>query len=312
MPQTASFTLLVLLSATSSLAAELRFDPPLLKLGEVRGGPDLPCQAVLINRGATPLEIVDIERGCSCLKAQLEKRTLGPGETAILKLHLRTLGHKDGPYVWTLKVRYRNGGPIQEAALRLEARVRNEVTLEPAELILFVTGSLTQEMVLTDRRPRPLTLNRLDTNLPGVVLEQEEVRPGTYRVRLRVRGEAVPVGRHDGHVSLYTGDLEYPHLQLPVRITRSASRAIQAIPDRIRLSPTEGLRTTLIRLRSAEGGPLNITRAECPGLKCTWAANPGGGAVLRVTLDGTPARGAELRVIVEGIEGEIRVPVEWE
>lgn len=305
-------SLILLFTLLSPLRADLRFDSPTLKLGEVRGGPDLTRQAAFVNRGTSTLEILDIERGCSCLQAVPDKRVLAPGEAGILTLHLRTLGHKNGPYAWITRLRYRIGDQVKETSLRLECELRNEVTLEPAELILGVTESMLAEILLTDLRDRPLHLKHLDTSLPGVTLEAKEVKPGTYRILVQVRGAAIPPGRHEGNVSFFTADPEYPHLKLPVRIMRSSGMTIQPIPERILVSKERGLRTSLVRLRTTDEKPLKIARVECPGLKCTWAEDPAGGAVLRLSLEGMVAEGAVLRVFLEGTPRRIEIPIEWE
>lgn len=301
--------LLALLLPTIA-SAQLRIDPPTLRLGDVLGGPPLRRAVILENTGADPLEVIDIERGCSCLQATLDKTGLCLGEKATLTLDLRTLGHKDGPYLWTVRLHYRIGSRVETAPLRIEANIRNEVVLEPAELRLTVTDPIKHEIILRDRRATPFKITRLATRVKGVHLEARNETPGVFRIALTT-DDALPRGeRQRGFVEIMTSDPFYGALTLPIEIERIDAAAIHAVPDRIRLRPEAGVRSALLRLRGKDDR-LKIERVEAPGLECSWADNPTGGAMLRVRAEKASPTLTSVRVIFAD-KRELRIPLEWD
>lgn len=298
------------LTLPAPLAAQVKFSSPVVKLGEVRGGPPLTLRVPFQNPATMPMEVIDVVIGCSCLSAKLDRRLLEPGETGAMEISLRTLGHKNGPYLWTLKVRNRSSDPkgeITETPLRIEATVRNEVTLEPSELAIFATGDIQKEVILTDLRASPFRILRVESTVAGVELTTQEQHPGTFRIHLNVRGKGE--GSQDGHVHIFTNDPVYTQVSLPLKVTRRSSDQVQATPQQIRLS--KGRKSAMVRLRA--DGPLKIERVDASGLKCTWADHSSGEVFLKVAHDAAPLMGnSSVRVIFAGRKNALTIPVEWE
>jgi len=309
MPSRIRLALIIgVLAYVPQLRAEVRFATPVVKLGEVRGGPALTQRFVLTNSGSAPIQLGDVVRGCSCLQSSIDKVTLAPGEVGTLTLTLRTLGHKNGPYAWNAKIRYRETDQVKEAHCRLEGVIRNEVTLDPSELVLFVTDELTQNIHLTDLRDTPLRITRIETTLPGVSLDKTETKPGSFRIQLHVKGEGIPYGPRDGRVDIHTNDPAYSMVTLPVRLIRSYPKAVQAVPNRIRFNPEQGIKSVLIRLRTPDEKPLKITRVEGGDLKASWADHPAGGIVLRLTA--TESVPPAIRIVFETPGRDLELPVD--
>src|SRR5262249_40436113 len=146
------------------------------------------------------------------------------GEKGALALELRTLGHKEGPYVWTARVHYRVGGRVDATVLRIEADIRNEVSLEPSELRLAVSSPIQHEIVLRDRRATPLKITRLATTVKGIHLEARDEGPGVFRIALRT-DDTVPRERQRGFIEVLTSDSFYGCLTLPIEIERLEAAA---------------------------------------------------------------------------------------
>lgn len=290
--------------------AQLTLHPPVLRLGEVQGGPTLRQTVLLRNDGPGPVQVLGLERGCSCIQATLDSSLIAPAAQTKLALTLRTLGHKDGPYAWNTRIRYRSGDDEKEALLRVEATIRNDVAVTPSELVLHVADAATAEIVLQDHRSTPLKVTHFATALPGTTLTWREEAAGAVRLIFHVE-RAKLSGKQEGVLDILTSDPFYGHLTVPVRIECVDLGPIQATPERIRLDLEGGIRTALVRLRGKEDEALKITRVEAPaGVQCTWAENPGGGAMLRVRVEGAAAHGTALRVRFAE-KGELTIPIEW-
>src|SRR5207244_154025 len=132
----------------------------------------------LINAGREPMQILEVNRGCGCLAPRLDKRLLEPGDKATLHMEVRTLGHPDGPHIWTAAVRYRTGDSVKEVPLALRACVKNDVTVQPAVCAMIVETMLRQEITLTDLRKSPLTVTLAETTSPAIKVQTKTLEGG--------------------------------------------------------------------------------------------------------------------------------------
>jgi hypothetical protein len=272
------------------LHAGLRCVPPAADLGEIRGGPARQHRFELVNDGPAAIEIVEVQRGCGCLEPQLDRRALQPGEKATLLVSLRTTGQSNGPRSWNLRIRYREGDVMREELLVLAATIRNEVTVQPPILALYVQGVLKQEIVVTDLRSPPLKVTGVQSSSPAVRVTLQPAVAGVTKLTLEVTAAALADGRQDAMLSIYTDDPLYSPLQLPIMLTRGIKPALTVSPPQVEahVSANEPVASTLVRLRPAEGQKVAIESAEAddPGITCTWAAGPGDGATLKIRVDG--------------------------
>jgi Protein of unknown function (DUF1573) len=279
----------LVLLITGPVRGDLRFPTIAADLGEVRGStPQRPCFE-FVNDGPDPVEIVAVEPGCGCLAPQLDRRLLRPGEKGTLSVQLRTTGQANGPRSWHVQVRYRDGGAVKERLLTVAATIRNEVTVQPALLALYVTNELHQEVIVTDLRPEPLKVTMVRASSPAVRVTTELRGDGITRIVLDVAARDLGPGRQDALLSIYTDDPLYSPLQVPLTLQAASNAAVTATPTeaRVRLASGQTRGSALVRLRPAGEAAIDIgsVEADGPGITCTWAAGPGNGATLKVQVD---------------------------
>jgi hypothetical protein len=290
MRRIAQFLILMAFGVAANRAdAELRCVPEAIDLGEVRGGPSRQQHFELVNDGANAVEIVDVERGCGCLQPRLDRRTLAPGEMAVLEVALRTNGQPNGPRSWNLRLRYRDGDAVREQLLVLSATIRNEVTVQPSILAVEVRDVLRREVIVTDSRSPPLKVTAVESTSPAVRATVQSSASGVTKLSLEVSGAGIGPARQDALVNIYTDDPLYSPLQLPVALSRAGSLAVAVTPPQVeaRVSAVQPVSATLVRLRSADGQRVVVASADAddPGVTCTWASGPGNGATLKVQVD---------------------------
>jgi hypothetical protein len=276
--------------AATTANAELRCMPPAVDLGEIRGGPARQHRFELLNVGKKSIEIIELQPGCGCLSPELDRRKLRPGEKASLLVALRTTGQPNGPRSWNLRVRYREGDAIREELIVVAATIRNEVTVQPSILALYVQDALRQEVVVTDLRSPPLHVTAVKASSPALRITVGAAEGGVTRLLIETTASALINGRQDAVLNIYTDDPLYSPLQLPIALIRGVKPVIHVTPAQVeaRVSAEHPVASTLIRLRPAEGHKVEVESAEAddPGVTCTWAAGPAAGATLKVQVDG--------------------------
>jgi hypothetical protein len=306
--KTGILTALLTLCLAAGARADLETTIPILNLGDIRGGMPLQVSFSLINRGDAAITILEIKRGCDCLTPQLDKRLLQAGDKTRLSMAVRTIGHTEGPHSWTASVRYRMGDSERELPLAIRAAIKNDVTVLPAACALFVERTLTQEVTLTDRRQPPLTVTRAQTALRGIKVEVKAQAHGTTKIILEASAAGLAPGRYSDVLSIYTNDPMYPHLQVPITLTRLSDKAVTAAPEDVQLiaNAGEAIPSALVRLRARDDQTVVIEKvtADDPSVTCTWAAGPGTCATLRIRVNATRSLETIVRV-------QLREPV-WE
>jgi hypothetical protein len=303
-------------AAPSRLHAELRVAAAVVDLGELRGGQKAGHHFELVNTGADPIDILDLQRGCGCLAPKLDMRRIPAGGRTALAVELRTLGQAEGPHAWRLQVHYRQGEATRTLPLELRGVLRNEITVEPALLGMHIAKAVEQTITLTDTRAAPLRVVHAEARAPGVAVKAIERAGKTTRIIVGADARGLAPGRHDGLVSITTDDAEYGQLQVPVVLTKGSDSAVRAVPERVVLRLPAGVRETsaLIRLRSAvEAARVAKVEPSAPDLRATWAAGPGNDATLKVQAARTRAAGTwqgHLEIHVAAPAGEVvTVPV---
>ncbi len=309
-----TLTIFAVLISPVTTWADLRIDRPSLDLGDIRGGTTVECAFKLKNDGQHVIELVDLERSCGCVEPRWSSRVLKPGAETTLSLRLRTLGQAEGPRVWPLVVVTRVGGEVQKQRVEIKGVVRNEIVLQPPQVALYVTKSLEQEITLTDHRDRPLTVMTWDAKMPGVRVEQIASKPGTTRLKLTVDGAQLPPGRTDHILHLFTNDLRYDHLEVPITLVRVVKSRVTWSPEtpEVILAPGQIKASTLIRVSSGDGPPLAIEKVESSdaGVTCTFHQGLDG-CLIRVTVERAAfvRRGVQTSVRIVGAGEPIAIPV---
>src|SRR4051812_32791912 len=160
--------LLLLVQPGLTARADLRCAQAMVDAGEVRSGVPLKHRFHFVNVGPGAVQVTDVRPSCGCLTPRLEQRRYGPGEEGSLLLEVNTLTQPAGPHTWSAQIRYESGGHPQELSLLLGARVRTEVSVQPAALTLYTDTGIGHELTLTERRTHPLIVRAVETGLPEV------------------------------------------------------------------------------------------------------------------------------------------------
>jgi hypothetical protein len=299
LPRVGGILLLFLGLPEAEAQADLHCDSPVFNAGEARSGVPLRHRFVFVNVGPGVVQVSDVRTSCGCLTPRLGQRRYGPGEEGSLLLEVNTLTQPEGPHSWSAQVRYESGGHSRELSFLLYARVRTEVSVQPAALVLYTDTGIGHELTLSERRPRPLTVTAVETGRPEIRGLVEEPRPdGAGRWVRAVRLEVLPgcpEGRHEGMLSLYTSDPDYPELRVPLTVVKRPRNQVSATPGTVVLSGTAGqpLPARIVLLGSADDQDVEVDRVETddPVVLCQWAKGPGRRTTLKVRVDHTRLSG---------------------
>jgi hypothetical protein len=281
-----------LAAPAGALRADLRCPEPVFRAGEVRSGVPLRHRFRLVNGGPTPVEVAEVKPGCGCLRPQLDRRLFRPGEEGTLDVEVNTLTQPEGPNTWRVVVRLA-GGAQAELPLFLTADVVSEVSVRPANLVLYTDTALSSALTLRDRRPRPLTVRAALTTCPHVRAQvsgprRDEAGGWSWGIALEVQA-GCPEGRHEAALHLHTADPTYPELQVPFTVVKRSPRQVRAVPAEVSLlgSGGQALPARVVLLGSADGRPVAVEAVEAshPAVRCTWAPGPGPRATLRIQVE---------------------------
>jgi hypothetical protein len=295
-----------LLVPPSAVRAELRFERPQTDLGEVRGGKPLTHRFDFINAGDAFAEILAVRPGCGCLKPRLTHLRIAPKQAAAIEMDVNTLGHADGPHIWQTQITYRAGTSVKEITLSLKVYLINDVAVQPAAITLFTGGAISQNVVLSDRRPQPLRLTEIRTSSPrltarvGAPVRDNKGRL-VYTIAVAPAADC-PDGRHEESLVLYTSDPEYRDLTVSVTIVKRPRQGLSAAPSEVLLTAATGqsLPAGIVQVRDTQDRPVLIesVTADDPAVTCRWAPGPGNAATLRIQVERSRIPGSRLQSAV--------------
>jgi hypothetical protein len=301
--------------------AQLACPEPVVDRGTVRGGPVLKQSFTLTNRGDSAVQILETRGSCGCLKPKLSSNNLKPGETTTLELEVGTLSQPEGQNIWSVYLKCRCVGSETEQVVRVQvkANVERELAVEPAALRLFGSPGLAHEITLIDRRPNPLTISTIRTTSPRVLAEWsgpwQRASTGWQR-KLLVQLADGPDGKLDEVVQLFSDDPDYREISIRVSGALRSKRRYVISPDEVKLqAASEGSTSSfLILIRSADGRPVEIGKAECtdPAITCCFADGTWPTATVRVQVnkDQIPARQSVLHVqVLQPAAQTLEIPV---
>jgi hypothetical protein len=298
--------LLILGLCGPAVRADLRFARTEANLGEVYSGKPLAHDFLFDNPGPEAIEVIDVRAGCGCLTPRLDTRTYRPGERGSLRVEVNTLTQPPGPNTWRVQVTYRCGDAVREVSLALSAEVLVEVSVQPAALNVIADRGVSHEVVVADRRDKPLNVTEVRTSSPHLharVAEQyrDVLQRWIRKVRLDVADD-FPEGRHEEAMTIYTDDPGYGELRVPVTVTKRPRQRVTATPNEaiIQAAPGQPIpsRIVLVRDREEQEVVIEAVRADDPAVTCTWAKGPNTMATLKITVDRDRMHGDELRCAV--------------
>ncbi len=324
MPASRPLSVLCGLLLASAARAGLECPEPMVQAGAVRSGTPLTHAFRLVNRGPHPTEITDVRPSCGCLAPRLERRRLEPGGESTLHVAVNTLTQAAGAHTWPVRILYQEEGQGGELAVVLGARIVSEIAVEPPALTLTTEGAIAHEVILTDRRPRPLKITSVqltDAHLRAAAGNAFTESAGRRACAVRVEVPAdFPEGRHDDVLRILTDDPTYPELDVPVTVVKRSPRSVRALPEAVELSapPGQPLPSRIVLLASADGQAVVVDRVEAddPAIECRWASGPGSRATLKVRVDrariaGNSLHGAVRVHLLQPSPQALVVPVTW-
>ncbi len=285
MPMSRIFLCFLLIAPAAR--ADFIFTQPLANLGVVKAGVSHQHRFDFEVRGALPVEIVGFERSCGCLAPQWERTKFNPGEKGSLVIDVRSVGQPEGPHAWNARVVYRQGDERKTAPLTVHATVKNEVTVQPPRLAVFLESALPQEIKVHDRREKALQVIDVRCSVPGLTFDAKREAPGVTKITMLVRAANLPAERQEGKITITTDDVEYPQLEIPITLLKQAKQDFSVHPETIALHVGAGEPTSaLVRIKQRDGAAVKIAKVEAshPALRFTWIAGPGNDATLRVSV----------------------------
>lgn len=320
-------TPLILLAAIiGAEPAPLAVDLPIVDKGELAANKPLVHVFRLKNTTELAITVTEVTGSCGCFRHELSERLIAPGKVVDLTVGINLLTQPEGPNTWNMAVRYRvesNPPSAGERALKLVAKIKKDVTVEPVALMLLSEKEITGVLTVIDRRGKPLTVTAARIGLKNVTAE---VKPATDVAGRRTQKIAITVaeeckaGQFADEICIDTDDPEYKELRIPLRVVKkSATTGVEAIPASVtlRFAKKQSVSSYLVRLRDADDKRVAIDKAECdhPGVTCKWAAGPGAMATLRVTVDLEKSTGVGVAIVSVTLKGPkpetILLPVSW-
>ena len=136
-------------------------DDPDKDFGTVRQGSKVEAAFQLENGFPEPVQIKQVHQSCDCTDVSLSKDTLGPGETATLKV-VWHVGKRRGPTETVLQLAYTRGQmPLRRLDLRLRAEVLPDFTLRPNSLTFTKGKRGTQRVTFVPEQKADATIRRV-------------------------------------------------------------------------------------------------------------------------------------------------------
>lgn len=313
---------------SSSTPEPLQTATPSIDRGEVKAGTILAHKFTFRNIGATTITIADVEAGCGCVKPRLSTAVLESGTSADLNFEVNTLSQPVGPNSWKVTVHYVDQSDASRTVRKLElvqkAKIVREIQVEPVALHLSIDREASHRIVITDRRPKPLTISEarcsskhVTTQLTAVGVNAKGERIQQVHVTI---ADSCPVGLHQEVVQLLTDDPAYREIRVPLTISRKAPGQVVPSPEQVtfRLADGQNIASGLIRLRDPADQTVIVEKLEAdhPAVRMKWAAGPGNMATLRLGVELTNDRSSGLgsvRVHIKDPKPQILViPVVWQ
>jgi Protein of unknown function (DUF1573) len=294
--------------------------------GELKAGAPFAQEFKLTNRSPNQsVKIVGLKVSCGCSKHAFAKDSIAPGETIKLNVQLNTLAQPTGPWSWTAEIRYRTGDASLEEMLplRLQGKLFRELTLTPPGLAFSLeNGSISQDIVIADSRPTPLTIRSAASSARFVEVKLHPgEKPGQTRLTVTAVAKLTQPGEYREAIVLTTTDPVYPELHVPVTVSTKHARTVKAYPAEVDFqfdqSGTSG--TQLIQLRRPDGLFVQIEGCEIENgnIAVSWSKDKNAVATVSLKFSESLARTAttgkaELRVKLKEPAGELlTIPVTW-
>ncbi|MGF1578770.1 MAG: DUF1573 domain-containing protein [Gemmataceae bacterium] len=286
--------------------ADLVFAQKVIQTGKVKTGPILSRTFQFRNTGRETIEILDTRTACKCVIPKLAKRVYAPGEGGTIDFQVETLSSAAGEKRWVAYISYRDGKKVKQTYIELRTTLETEVSVQPAKVAMRVRSTFQQTFKVYDRRKTPLTVVAVDATSPHLRVRKKERTKENGRwltpVELDVT-QALPDGTHREYLVLYTDDVEYRELKVPVTIVKGSGRATVA-PKRlyVTLKRDKTNPTKLLVVRSPNSDQQVVIKdvlTHHPAVQCKWNAKSKTTAVVKVTFDPKRVRSGGFQTSVQ-------------
>jgi len=312
---------LLVVGVASPPPSVLACPAPLAAKGDIKGGPPLAHAFELTNRSTYPITIAKVEAGCGCVKRTLAAGLLKPGESTTLTLEVNTLTQPDGANRWQAIVGFTVDDPAKssgELVLAVTANLAREVTVNPPQVAFSTTGEATQQLTVTDRRGKPLTITKVTSSSPHLTASIGAPAGGTQAIQVKLAADS-PAGQRDDVLVLQTDDAAYSEFRVPVRVNKKAAGQVTAAPEEIavRLGPGQEEVSALVQLRAPDGKTIRIESADSDfsAVSTKFSKEAGPVVTVRVSVGGLAASlpgSCKVKVrLAEPAGQEVIVPVSW-
>jgi hypothetical protein len=309
--------IVILLCSASFVHAQLAFDPPTIDLGEVKAGQVFSYQVKVTNTASTAITLQELKSSCGCIQPTLEPSTLQPNATGILKLDINTLISNPGPTTYGIKLRYPEASQLKEQQFIITGRVVQEIVVTPSAITCYGEKPRPQTITIQDKRPTPLKPIKLERTSPYLDIEwvKPEGAAAQYALKVSVR-EDLPAGRHDHEVLVYTTDVTYPVLRIPITVVKKQKARFVMSPYLVTmsksLSPTK---TVTLRDQHGQGVPVERIDAS-PGILVTVANQNAASTTFTIALEPTLIRDtpydAEVKFYLQGQKDPVKLLINVE
>jgi hypothetical protein len=283
---------LMILAPAGAVRAEVTCTGTPYDAGQVASGTVIRHAFTLVNHGASTVEVTEVKPGCGCIRPQMDRVTLAPGEQSVLTLEINTLTQPAGPSLWQTVVHYTENGAAKELAVHVRASLKAVVSVSPASLIIYTQKAARGEFVLSEYYDTPLVIR-------GVVAASPHIRAtcgtpareaGVWKRTICVEVlPTMPEGRHDDMIRLMTGDAWSADLSVPFTVVKRSPGRVDASPESLAVLAQGDvpIASHIVLLSSGDDKPVVIDHVEtsCPFIHCTWAQGPGERATVRVVFD---------------------------
>ncbi len=312
-------SLALLLVTVSHARAQLAFDPPTIDLGEVKAGQVFSYQIKVTNTASSAITMQELKSSCGCIQPTLEPSTLAPGASGTLKLDINTLVSNPGPTTYGIKLRYPEAAQLKEQQFIITGRVVQEIVVTPSAITCYGEKPRPQTITILDKRATPIKPIKLERTSP--YLDVEWVKPDTtqtaaqYALKVSVRDD-LPAGRHDHEVVVYTSDVTYPVLRIPITVVKKAKARFVMSPFLVTMSKSIAP-TKTVTLRDQHGQGVPVERVEAsPGIVVTVTNQAAASITYQVSLEPNLTRDtpfdAEVKVYLQGQKDPIKLLINVE
>lgn len=211
-------------------------DEPSFNFGERDADTDVEHTFVLRNAGDANLEITDVKPGCGCTTAQLETRTLAPGQEVKLAAKLSLKGRQG---LQTKPIMIMSNDPeTPTLQLTLTGTAIPAIEVEPAmvNFMNVMDDNPREQTIRLTAKKQGLTFKVLEVNaqdLDNYTYDLKEATPGKeYAIELKSKG-ALPEGSKHGRLIIRTDNKERPAIL--VNVASYVIGALKVMPNMINI-----------------------------------------------------------------------------